>query len=249
VAGPFRLLPGEAGELWSYASAPPPGTTAHGNVIIGHDLPWATGSAADAGQTYPALADRLTRETAWRVVTGTLRGVGASGGDFSAQGWVDDGQRLIEAEVAHDAPRWLVGFGFGGVLALHQAARDERVAGVACLGTPADLTPITRDPGALIERCVRTGVIRTAGYPAAPDAWVKEFSILHPLEDAERLKGRPLLVVHGADDPDTPVDDARALAAAATGPSDLRLIFGAGHWLRADPRVIAILVGWLERRR
>ena len=22
-----------------------------------------------------------------------------------------------------------------------------------------------------------------------------------------------------------------------------------GHWLRADPRVIAILVGWLERRR
>jgi pimeloyl-ACP methyl ester carboxylesterase len=63
------------------------------------------------------------------------------------------------------------------------------------------------------------------------------------------LKGRPLLVVNGADDPDTPLDDARALAAAATGPSDLRVIFGAGHWLRADPRVVAILVGWLERRR
>jgi hypothetical protein len=26
------------------------------------------------------------------------------------------------------------------------------------------------------------------------------------------------------------------------------VVFGAGHWLRADPRVIAILVGWLERR-
>ena len=30
----------------------------------------------------------------------------------------------------------MVGFGFGGVLALHLAAGDERVAGVACLGTP-----------------------------------------------------------------------------------------------------------------
>ena len=49
--------------------------------------------------------------------------------------------------------------------------------------------------------------------------------------------------------PDIRVDDARALSEAATGPSDLRVVFGAGHWLRADPRVIAILVGWLERRR
>jgi putative redox protein len=214
-----------------------------------HDLPRAKGSAADVAQTYPALADRLTRETAWRVVTGTLRGVGDSGGDFSPQGWLDDLRVVTEAEVPPDAPRWLVGFGFGGVLALHGAAVDERVAGVACLGTPADLASLTADPEALIERCVRTGVIRSAGYPFDRDAWTKEFSILHPLEDAELLKGRPLLVVHGADDPDTPVEDARALVARATGPSDLRVVFGAGHWLRADPRVVATLVGWLERRR
>jgi uncharacterized protein len=148
-----------------------------------------------------------------------------------------------------DEPRWLIGFGFGGVLALHLASVDERVAGVACLGTPADLTPLTQDPEALIERCLRTGVIRSPGFPVAPDAWAKEFSIFHPREDAELLKGRPLLVMHGGDDRDTPLEDARTLAAAATGPSDLRVIFGAGHWLRADPRVIAILVGWLERRR
>lgn len=248
MTGPFRLLPGDAGDLWSYASAAPRGPV-RGHVVVCHDLPRAKGSAADAAQTYPALADRLTRETAWRVVTGTLRGVGESGGDFSPQGWLDDLRLLTETEVPPDAPRWLIGFGFGGVLALHQASADERVAGVACLGTPADLAPLTGDPEALIDRCVRTGVIRGAGFPPDRDAWAKEFSILHPLEDAELLKGRPLLVVHGADDTDTPVDDARALAAAATGPSDLREIFGAGHWLRADPRVIAILVGWLERRR
>ena len=248
MPGPFRLLSGEAADLWSYASVTPPGPI-HGHVVLCHDLPRAKGSAADVAQTYPALADRLTRETAWRVVVGTLRGVGESAGDFSPQGWADDLVRLIDAEVPEEAPRWLVGFGFGGVLALHQASLDERVAGVACLGTPADLGALTADPAALIERCIRTGVISTPGYPPSPESWAKEFSIFHPLEDAEQLKGRPLLVVNGADDPDTPIADARALAAAATGPTDLRLIFGAGHWLRADPRVVAILLGWLERRR
>ena len=62
------------------------------------------------------------------------------------------------------------------------------------------------------------------------------------------MKGRPLLMVHGSDDPDVPLSDARALADAATGPSELHTVLGAGHWLRADPRVIAILGGWLERR-
>jgi len=200
-------------------------------------------------QTYPALADRLTRETGRRVVSGVLRGAGNSGGDFSAQGWLDDLRVVIDAEVAAEARRWLVGFGFGGVLALHLAASDDRVEGVACLGTPADLESLTREPEALIERCVRSGVIRTPGYPGTPDTWAKELSVLHPKADAELLKGRPLLVVHGADDPDISVDDARALSDAATGPADLRVVFGAGHWLRADPRVIAILVGWLERRR
>jgi putative redox protein len=183
------------------------------------------------------------------VVTGTLRGAGESEGDFSAQGWIDDLAFLIQGEVPDDSPRWLVGFGFGGVLALHLAANDERVAGVACLGTPATLDAMTQDPEALVERCVRSGVIRTPGYPGAPDTWAKELSVLHPKEDAELLKGRPLLVVLGSDDPDSTGEDARSLAEAATGPSDLRVVHGAGHWLRADPRVIAILVGWLERRR
>ena len=99
------------------------------------------------------------------------------------------------------------------------------------------------------KRCLGTGVISTPGFPTTPETWAKELSILHPTEDAALLKGRPLLVVHGADDPDIPTDEAQALAAAATGPTELRVVLGAGHWLRADPRVIAILVGWLERRR
>jgi putative redox protein len=219
-----------------------------GHVLLCHDLPRPKGSAADVALTFPALADRLTRESGWRVVTAALRGVGDSAGDFSALGWLDDLTFVAETEVPETSPRLVVGFGFGGVLALHLAAGDERVAGVACLGTPSDLGSLTRDPAGFLERCRLNGVITTPGFPSSADAWAKELSVLHPSDDAALLKGRPLLMVHGSDDADVPISDARALADAATGPSELHVVPGAGHWLRADPRVIAILVGWLERR-
>ncbi len=248
MAGPFRLLPGPAGDLTCYASSTAPGAPIRGHVLLCHDLPRPKGSAADVALTYPALADRLARESGWRVVTAALRGAGESAGDFSALGWLDDLSFLAETQIPAPAPLLVVGFGFGGVLALHLAARDDRVAGVACLGTPSDLGPLARDPEDLRDRCRRTGVITTPGFPASLEAWAKELSVLHPADDAALLKGRPLLMVHGSDDPDVPVGDARSLAAAASGPSELHVVFGAGHWLRADPRVIAILVGWLERR-
>lgn len=122
------------------------------------------------------------------------------------------------------------------------------MAGIACLGTPADLAPLGAKPDALLERCVLSGVVSTPGFPASVEAWAKELSVFDPVADAALLKGRSLLVVHGTDDPDVPLSDARTLAAAATGPSELHVVHGAGHWLRADPRVIALLLGWLERR-
>jgi uncharacterized protein len=248
MPGPFRLRPGPVGELATYASATSQGAPVHGHVVLCHDLPRPKGAAADVALTYPALADRLTRESGWRVVTASLRGAGESAGDFSALGWLDDLAFLASSEIPESAPRLIVGFGFGGVLALHLAAGDERVAGVACLGSPGDLGPLSADPERLLARCRRTGVVTSPGFPASVDTWAKELSVLHPMEDAALLKGRPLLVVHGSDDADVPLADARALADAATGPSELHTVHGAGHWLRADPRVIALLVGWLERR-
>ncbi len=245
---PFRTRTGPAGELSVYASAVGPGAPVRGHVVLCHDLPRPKGTASDIALTFPSLADRLTRESGWRVVTAALRGAGDSAGDFSPLGWLDDLTFVADTEVPEPAPRLVIGFGFGGVLALHLAARDERVKGVACLGTPADLEALVPDPATFLEHCRRTGVVKTAGFPASADAWVKELSVLHPAEDAALLKGRPLLMVHGSDDPDVPVPAARELADTATGPSELHVVLGAGHWLRADPRVIAILVGWLERQ-
>ena len=165
------------------------------------------------------------------MATASLRGAGESAGDFSALGWLDDLGFLAAAEIPESAPRLVVGFGFGGVLALHLAAGDERVAGVACLGTPADLGPLAGDPERLLERCRQTGVVSTPAFPASVDAWAKELSVLHPAEDAALLKGRPLLVVHGSDDPDVP-------AVRRPGPGRRRhRALGAAH--RAGRRPLA----------
>jgi putative redox protein len=215
--------------------------------VLCHDLPRSKGSAADVAVTYPALADRLTRESGRRVVTATFRGAGDSTGDFSGLGWLEDLAFLTESEVPESSPRIVIGFGFGGVLALHLAAHDQRVAGIACLGTPASLAALSGDSVSLVDDCTRAGVITSKNFPTSVEAWAKELTLFNPTEDAAQLRGRPLLVVDGNDDPDVPVADARALSEAATGPSELHVVPGAGHWLRADPRVVAILVGWLER--
>ncbi len=251
MTAPWRLVDGPAGALRLYSTTAAPGSPPSPVLVLCHELPRVTGGAADAGRAYPALADRLSQESGFRVVIGLLRGAGGSDGDFSASGWLEDLSFLIDQEVGADGRVWAVGFGLGGAFALRLAAGDQRVRGVASLAGPADLAGWVTDTDAVLGRCRRTGVIAADGYPVDEAAWAAELAGLRPLDAAAHLEERSLLVVHGADDNEVPTAAARALADAAlpNGPVDLRIIPGAGHWLRADPRVVATLVGWLERQR
>jgi pimeloyl-ACP methyl ester carboxylesterase len=219
-------------------------------VVLCHELPRDPDRATDAGRGYPALADRLSEECGCRVVVPMFRGTSGSAGDFSANGWLADLFTVADAEVGPGGTLWLIGFGFGGAIALRSAANDPRVSGVASIAGPADLTAWTSNREKVLERCRRSGVVSTAGFPPDLDAWVAEIVALAPLDAASRLGLRPLLVVHGSEDAEVPVAAARAVSDAATnGPVDLRIVPAAGHWLRADPRVVATLVGWIERHR
>lgn len=251
MTGPWGLVDGPAGVLRTYATATPPGSQPGPVLMLCHELPRVRDSAADTGRTFPALADRLAQETGFGVVAGMLRGAGGSEGDFSANGWLEDLTFLMDHHVGADGRIWLVGFDLGGDLALRLAADDGRVAGVASLGAPADLGSWVADPAAAVARCRSSGVISSSGFPPDVAAWAAELAALRPLEAAARLYGRPLLVVHGTDDDEVPTAAAPALAdaAAASSAAELRLVPGAGHWLRADPRVVATLIGWVERQR
>ncbi|MGH9129912.1 MAG: alpha/beta hydrolase [Acidimicrobiales bacterium] len=218
-------------------------------LVLCHGFPTGPRGGADSGHTYPQLADRVSAATGWAVLAFNFRGTGESQGDFSLAGWMLDLRAAIDHVLAmHGVSEvWLAGFNMGGALAICAAGEHDTVCGVASFGAPADFDDWAAAPTLLAEQCRSFGVIRSPGFPTDSDGWARELAELRPLALIGKVPPRPVLLVHGADDDEVSPMDARALADAADGHVDLRLLPGAGHRLRHDPRAVAVLLGWLAR--
>jgi putative redox protein len=239
--------------LRAHVALPPsssggPGIIRHGLVLC-HGFPPGPRGAATAGQSYPQLADRLAADAGWAVLTFNFRGAGDSEGDFSLGGWLADVRAAIELLSQQPAVDgvWLAGFSTGGSLALCAAGEDERVKGVAAFAAPADFDDWAADPRRFLQHARDVGVVRSKGFPPDFDAWTRELREIRPLSLIGKVPPRPVLIVHGSEDEVVSLMDARALADAA-GEVELRVLSGAGHRLRHDPRAIAVLMGWLDRQ-
>src|SRR5690606_30122701 len=175
---------------------------------------------------------------------------GDSAGSFSLQGWLDDLLAAVDWLYTDDTVSgvWVAGFGTGGAVAVCAAARDPRIRGVATLGAPADFDDWASHPRRLLEYSKEVGLIRDPDFPPSFSAWARELRDLRAVAHAPAVAPRPMLVVHGSDDDLVPSFDARVLV-DAHGQAELRMVAGAGHRLRHDPRAIAILLGWLDRGR
>ena len=225
------------------------GARTRAGLLIAHPFPELAQGSARGWLTYPELADRIAYESGWVCLTAALRGVAASEGDFSLGGWLRDlrvalGALLAEPDVTGAS---VCGFGLGGALALCLAAHDDRVLGAASFGTPADVDEWAADARRFLEHARAVGVVRDPSFPPDLDRWANELRDTRPVRVVHRIPPRPLLIVHGSDDDKVPMVDARALVDAADGRADLRVVSGAGHHLRHDPRAIAVLLGWLDR--
>jgi putative redox protein len=218
-------------------------------LVLCHGFPNGPKSAAASGQTYPELADRLAAEAGWTVLTFNFRGTGNSQGDFSLGGWLQDVKAAVDHVLATDRVEdvWLCGASTGGSLAICAAAEDARVRGVVALSARADFDDWAAHPRRFLEHARDIGVIRNPRFPTDPETWIRELRETRPLVLAEKLSPRPLLLIQGSDDDLVPALDARALA-DCHGAAELRIIQGAGHRLRHDPRAIAVLLGWMERQ-
>lgn len=218
-------------------------------LVIVHGLPRALGMGRQAAGLLPELAEHLATESGWQVATGTLSGVGASTGTFSASQWLADLGVILTRVAQSEHQISLAGFGFGGALALATAASDDRVRGVATFAAPAHLAPWCGSAHAFHRAVHVAGVVGNERDLLAPEALRNDVLAIDPIRSTSLIPPRRLLIGHGAEDLEVPPSDARDLLAAADGRGELRIIQGAGHQLRADPRMVATLLGWLDRHR
>ncbi len=143
---------------------------------------------------------------------------------------------------------WVVGFGSGAALAICAAAIDDGISGVGSLAAPADWSDWAANPRRLLLHARDAGLLTMSDSSPDFSSWSGALRDLSAERAVSALAPRDLLLVHGGDDEIVPPLDARVVA-GAHGAADLRIIDGAGHHLRHDPRAIAILLGWLDRQR
>jgi putative redox protein len=219
-------------------------------VVLVHGYPSHVSAAVIASTALPELAERIAAEMGWVAMALQLRGCGDSEGSFSLRGWLDDLLAAVDHLVADEGVSgvWLAGFGTGGALSICAAAANPAVRGVAALGAPADFDDWASNPRRVLEHAREVGLIRDPAFPPSVDQWSRELRELRAVAAAPQLAPRPLLVVHGSDDDLVPVFDARVIV-DAHGSAELRIVYGAGHRLRHDPRAVAVLLGWLDRTR
>ena len=237
---------GPVGELHLVVSDPPRVIDRGRTLFLLHGLPLSRDGAATASRLLPELAERVAQEAGWQAVAVSLRGVGGSQGSFSASGWLDDLGVVLDAQLGDRRGYSIAGFGLGGAIALRQAAKDERARGIVALATPSKIDRWCGEASSFLKACKHAGVLG-AHDDIDPEALRDDVIALDPCGAMASLPPRRILVVHGSVDTRVPESSARDLVDAAHGHAELRIIQGAGHGLRADPRMVATLLGWLDR--
>ena len=162
----------------------------------------------------------------FEVIAYDSRGHGESEGKFATYGFYEkeDLRRIVDTLPPEDNIV-LIGTSFGAAVALQAAADDRRIRTVIAAESFADLRSIARHRApryffmeALFERALRTAEERARFSVDAVDV----------VRAAARITATVLLI-HGADDPDTPPSHSQRIFAALTGPKRLVLVPHARH--------------------
>jgi dipeptidyl aminopeptidase/acylaminoacyl peptidase len=216
-------------------------------VCICHGVPSGMAEPGDGG--YPALAERICRE-GFATFIFNFRGSRNSEGNFDISGWLRDLKAVIDylwqqPEVDRQQLA-LVGNSAGAAVSVQVASLDKRIAAVATLACPSELSFLTKDAPQMIQYFRSIGIIRDPDFPASIEKWLAGFKEATAIRDIAKIAPRPLLIIHGTQDDIVKVEDAQALFSAAGEPKKLVLIEGAGHRLRREERAVQAIIDWLK---
>lgn len=204
-------------------------------------------------------AREITRTLAGRgfaVLRFDFTGLGESEGDFADTNFSSNIEDLVAAadwlRKEHAAPRLLVGHSLGGAAVLVAAGRIEEAAAVATIGAPSETEHLRET--ILKEAPELEGTeeaeVELAGRSFRIRRQLLEDLASQSLETTIAGLGKPLFVLHAAEDEIVPVDHGRRIFEAAKHPKAFVSLDGADHLL-TDPRDATfageILSAWAAR--
>jgi pimeloyl-ACP methyl ester carboxylesterase len=225
-------LVGDGVKLKGWIFRAPP-TARRGTVVYLHGVGDNRGSSV-------GLAQHLTAR-GFDVVAYDSRAHGESGGEACTYGYYEKRDLARVLDQSGGGPFVLFGVSLGAAVALQTAADDPRVAAVVAVSTFSDLRTVAFERAPFFaSRSNKEDALRIAEAEAKFD--VAEVSSERA---APRIKC-PVLLVHGAEDRETPPEHSERVFAALPGPKRLILVSHAGHANPLDGPTWKEIDRWLD---
>ena len=205
-----------------------------GTIVYLHGI--ADNRASGAGLIHRFVPHGLS------VVAFDSRAHGDSSGDTCTYGFFeqDDLHRILDTVTR--GPIVLVGNSLGAAVALQEAAHDPRVTAVVAIAPFSDLRTIATERAPFV---FTHGAIERAFALAETNAHF-HVDAVSPVVAARAIVV-PALLVHGAEDADTPPEHSVRILAALAGPKRLILVPGRHHNDELPAEVWDQIERWIAR--
>lgn len=216
-------------------------------LIVNFGLPVAK-PTENTDLFYKELVERVANQSGWLVMSILCSGVLGSGSYFSPRNWCDDIEAAARYMVENNrvGSVLLAGYDFAALTSLLVASRSDLVRGVATISPLIDLSRYINSPELLAERARSVGV-KIPVDKQEIKGWRSELEDLEPRKMAEKLDSKQWLFVHGRDDEVVNESEVKDFLFSSALGAEAHFLSAADHQLVSDPRMMAILLGWMER--
>jgi alpha-beta hydrolase superfamily lysophospholipase len=178
---------------------------------------------ADNRGSASGLVERFVGE-GFDVVAYDSRAHGDSTGEVCTYGYWEKKDLEKVLDTLRPGPVVLLGTSLGAAVALQTAAEDRRVSAVVAAEVFSDLRTAARERA---PRLLTEGAIARA-FAIAESQGAFRVDAVSPVEAARTIHV-PVLLIHGAEDTDTPPKHSRRVFGALAGPKQLLLVKDARH--------------------
>jgi alpha-beta hydrolase superfamily lysophospholipase len=191
-------------------------TPRRGTVIYLHGV-------ADNRASGVGMIQRFTQR-GFDVIAYDSRAHGESGGEICTYGFFEKRDLSRVIDTVPSGPIFLIGSSLGAAVALQEAADDPRVSAVVAAESFSDLRTVCREraPFFLSETMIRKA------FAVAEERGRFKIDNVNVVAAASHIAA-PVLLVHGAEDHDTPPDHSKRIFVALQGPKRLILVPAAHH--------------------